>query len=332
MLILNKNVIKGDRMLDYIENVLGLKASLKKWNDQKKLPIYLQSNREYYKMDICGAKCLVIKLSADEFSLSSFQKQILQLKKYAEEPIVLWFDNITAYQRQALVQNKISFIVPGSQLYVPLMGMCFREYFQTKTLKIEKLTAMSQYILLYMIYDENNIYYSQVELAAKLGISAMNVSRSIQELEELNLIEVEKKGRGKVVNKVSTGKNLYESAKEYLQTPVQNRVYIIKEKPFMEFAVAGEEALAKKTMLNHPNHLVRAIDKKNFSIIAKDEIVDPNWMPESEYIELELWKYNPNIFKKDEIVDVISLALSLQDSGDERIEAQIDEMLEEHLW
>ena len=319
-------------MLDYIENVLGLTASLEKWDDKKKLPIYLQSSREYYKMDISGAKCMVIKLSADEFSLPSFQKQILQLKKYVEEPIVLWFEYITTYQRQVLIQNKISFIVPGSQLYVPLMGMCFKEYFQTKSLKIEKLTAMSQYILLYMIYDKNNIIYSQVELAAKLGISAMNVSRSIQELEELDLIVVEKKGRGKVVNKVSIGKNLYEKAKEYLQTPVQKKVYILKEKPFMEFAIAGEEALAKKTMLNNPNHLVRAIDKKNFSIIAKDEIVDPNWMSESDYIELELWKYNPNSFEKDGIVDVISLALSLQDSDDERIEAQIDDMLEEYLW
>lgn len=34
-------------------------------------------------------------------------------------------------------------------------------------------------------------------------------------------------------------------------------------------------------------------------MIAKDEMVDPNWTAESDYIELELWKYNPDVFKKD---------------------------------
>jgi len=45
-----------------------------------------------------------------------------------------------------------------------------------------------------------------------------------------------------------------------------------------------------------------------------------------------LWKYNPDLFVKDGMVDVISLALSMKNVEDERVEEQIMEMLEDYKW
>jgi len=319
-------------MIDYLEEMLGLKVKIQKWDGEKKFPIYLQNKREYYVLFIGEEQILVVKILSEDFSLPIFQKQILQLKKYTDMQIVLWMDNITSYQRQSLIKNQIFFIVPGSQLYIPSLGMCLKEHFQNKPLKVEKLTAMAQYILLYIIYNPQSASYNQAELAAKLDISAMNVSRGVQELSELGLVNTESQGRSKLVQPVSYGKDLYDLAKEYLQSPIQKKIYVAYEKVYADFPIAGEEALAEKTMLNPPKRKIRALDKKKIQIISEDAKIDPNWTIDEEYIEVELWKYNPDLFVQDGMVDVISLALSMQEMEDERVEEQIIEMMEKYKW
>ena len=52
----------------------------------------------------------------------------------------------------------------------------------------------------------------------------------------------------------------------------------------------------------------------------------------SDYIEIELWKYNPSVYTSDEMVDIVSLVQSLKDVEDERVEMQIEEIMEEYKW
>lgn len=333
---MNKNVIllniKGVIMVDYLEEILGVRVKIERWSEQSNLPIFLQNKKEYYVVGINQERCLIVKILSDEFSLPGFQKQKLQLRKYTDMYIVLWLDSITSYQRQSLIKNQISFIVPGSQLYIPAMGMSLKDSYQHKVLKVERLTAMAQFILLYMIYHPQIASYSQVELGARLGISAMNISRGVQELRALALVYSENRGRSKLVQPVSYGKDLYELSKEYLQSPVQKRIYVEYEEAYLDFPVAGEEALARRTMLNPPRHQIRALDKKKMQIIPEEAKVDPHWVMNGKYIEVELWKYNPDVLVRDGMVDVISLAVSMQDIEDERIEEQIIEMMEEYKW
>lgn len=319
-------------MMEYLEELLGMKVTMNTWDKTAEFPVYLLREREYYLLQIEEQLCIVVKVLSQEFSLSTFQKQIQKLETYTDKNIILWLDDITTYQRQALVKNKLAFIVPNSQMYVPFLGMCFRERMQNKVTKIEKLTAMAQFILLYIIYNPNKEAYTQAEIATKLNISAMNVSRGIAELSGLQLVTAESIGRSKYVKAVTYGKKLYELSKEYMQSPIQKKVYVLREIAYMDFLVAGEEALAMKTMLNPPRRTIRALDKKKIDIIPEDASVDPNWELDKDYIELELWKYNPECLGVQDAVDVISLALSLQDETDERIEEQIEEMMEEYRW
>ena len=194
------------------------------------------------------------------------------------------------------------------------------------------MTAMAQFLLLYLIYKSENRFYTQAELAARLNLSAMNVSRSVQELEQLELLNTKREGRHKLVKAVSCGKDLYEMAKEYMQSPVQKKIYVVRENAYLDFPAAGEDALSRRSMLNPPNHRICAMDKKKRQIISENEIVDPKWAAAGEYIEIEVWKYDPDLYARERIVDIISLFLSLGDSGDERIEMQLEEMMEEYEW
>ena len=57
--------------------------------------------------------------------------------------------------------------------------------------------------------------------------------------------------------------------------------------------------------------------------------MDPLWDDITNGIQLELWKYPPALFGRNGKVDPISLYCSLKDTPDERIENELETMLEE---
>ena len=75
-----------------------------------------------------------------------------------------------------------------------------------------KLSPAAQMILLYLIYKPDVQLVRKVDLARRLELSAMNVTRAVQELEALELITVERVGRSDYVSAVDSGKSLYEKA------------------------------------------------------------------------------------------------------------------------
>lgn len=62
------------------------------------------------------------------------------------------------------------------------------------------------------------------------------------------------------------------------------------------------------------------------------EEIDPAWTNSLDYIQLELWKYDPQPVAAYHAVDVISLALSLRANRDERVEQAVEEMMEGYKW
>lgn len=100
----------------------------------------------------------------------------------------------------------------------------------------------------------------------------------------------------------------------------------------MDLPYAGETALAKQSILNFPECTVFAMDKKISKNIPQEHLVEPKLMSDSDYVEIELWKYNPAVFVTDEMVDIVSLVQSLKGVDDERVEMQIEKIMEEYKW
>jgi len=146
------------------------------------------------------------------------------------------------------------------------------------------------------------------------------------------LLESRKEGTSKVIKSVATGKELYQLSSGYLQSPVQKKIYVSLKQFDMSLPLAGETALAKQSMLNYPKCTVYAMDKKLLKDIPKEAIVEPKLMIDNDYVEIELWKYNPSVYTSDEMVDIVSLVQSLKDVEDERVEIQIEEIMEEYKW
>lgn len=320
-------------MLRYLDEILGLSAEEAPWLEEKQLPLYLRSGRAYSILRLQGMEALLVRMDAAEFRLAAFEKQLIKLAEYwPGGQIVLCFQKLTAYQRKALIEHRIPFLVPGSQIFFPQLGMMLQERMPAVRKAPERLTAAAQQLLLYLLYRGDVRPTGKAALAHQLGVSPMNITRAVQVLEELSLVRTEKRGRCDYVSPLETGRGLYEKARPYLISPVQKKLYVKRLPEFEQFPLCGESALAAVSMLNPPAVSCRAVGRSVNRMLLDKETVDPAWSREEEYLELELWKYDPQLLTQNGRVDVVSLACSLKENSDERVEQAVEGMLEVYKW
>ena len=147
----------------------------------------------------------------------------------------------------------------------------------------------------------------------------------------MDLVEQEKVGKEVRMFQKSSPKELLEKAKSYLISPVQRKMVVRASNVSIQGLKAGETALSEYSMLNVPKLRTVAVYKGAIECDVLEE-VDARWEEEQELVLLELWKYNPLLFEKEGKVDQISLACSMADCKDERVEMAVEEMLEELVW
>lgn len=318
-------------ILDYLNQTLGLTATMIPWKEADQFPLYLRDGRKYSLLRIGGVECVLIEADEKKFSLPTFCRQMAKLPA---EPayIVLCFKHLNSRQRKALIEAQMPFIVPGSQVYLPFLGIVLQERMKPVKIAPERFSPASQLLLLYLIYEPAAQPIRKVDLAKRLELSAMNVTRAVQELEVLELVTVEKSGRSDYVSALDSGKSLYKKALPHMVDPAQKRIYVKDGIEFASLPLAGESALAERSMLAFPAVACRAISRKAYKQLSGVEEIDPAWSGSLDYIQLELWKYDPKILAGGTGVDVISLTLSLRESSDERVEQSVEEMMEGYKW
>lgn len=319
-------------MLHYLNDVLGFNVVETPWPDEKLLPIYLRNGRKYTIATFDHFQVLVIYIEPSIFNLAAYQKQKNNLHKYWNGEIILCFEKITSYQRKALIEQRVPFIVPMSQFFFPGYGIACQERIAPDKKEITKLSAKAQQLLIYLILYGQKLNINKKELAQKINVSAMSITRAVQELESVGLVTSEKVGRSSLVSSRYLGQELFNKAKTYMIDPVSERVFIRKKAIDDQLLISGESALSKVSMLSAPYVLCKAISKQEFRQRDNWDFVDPAWTSEAEYIELEIWKYDPAPLSSGKHVDIVSLALSFSDHDDERVQMAVEEMLEEYKW
>lgn len=315
-------------MKSYLKNTLGIIADIRTWIPKQKLPAHLLEGTEFYLLTICGVESLVMKINVSDFQMQEFQQQKLELRQYCDFQVVLCFDRINSYQRKVLIENQQPFIVPENQLYMPFLGIALQEHFKSVTDTGEQMTAMAQFVLLSFLYDDaSEKYRSKMDISERLNINLMNVSRSVQELEDFELLQTKKKGRSSMVCATLSKEELFQKALPLLRNPIQKTLFVKSTPEILELPLSGEEALWNRGYGVKPPRKIRAIEKKEFNDSMRDiENVDPNWVTDIEVIELEVWRYSPIMFSKENIVDTISLALTSEDAK-EALQSEIKQIL-----
>lgn len=313
-------------MIDYIRNTLGVDIKEQKCDIYAKLPLYLKNEYEYKQYKIEGVECLFAK--PVEFSLIAYKKHLSKLTELTKFNVVLELDSITPYQRKALIEEKISFVVKDYQMYMPFLAICLTQRFEQKMI-VEKFAPLTQLAFLYIFY--NNVKLTAVELAKRLECTSMSVTRAYKELVDSGLFKIEVDGRKKYIVPNYQGGRLLKMAEPYLINPVESINYIKFDKNFEKMSVSGIYALGKKTMLSVGDR------DKSYAIFKREKIsmLDIAFIltfDRYDVVKMEKWCYNPDILSKDGVVDDISLILSLADNKDERVQISIDELKEKYEW
>lgn len=316
-----------------LKKAFGLDFKKKNAGKLTGLPVYMVSGRDFYILETEGCKFLAVYLkNNNRFGASALKKQ---MEKYSETTgldIVYIIDTVTSFQRESLITHKIPFIVPDNQIYMPFLGVCLRNNFKkSKMITSEKMMPVTQSLFLYMLYKCQDSKIIKKQAAEDLSLTCTSITRASEQLEKMQLITQESKGKEIFMMSVNSGVDLYKKSKPYLINPIQKTICInVKDVP--EGALlAGESALSCNSMLNPPSVRKYAV-YKNCKEIKNLCEADPQWSEKEDIAFLELWKYDPAKFSFGTCVDIVSLAETIKDFPDERIEMAMEEYMEEYKW
>jgi hypothetical protein len=320
---------------EYLQDALGDTPAIAPWKEERHLALFLRDRYRFFEVRILGKPCLLMADKEDhEEPPTTIRKHLDQVKTKWSGPVIYVREHITAYNRKRLVEQKLPFVVPGNQMYLPMLGVDFREHFRTPRLKRSGLRPSSQTVLIYaLLRDDEGL--SPTAMGAKLGYSAMAMTKALDELEAAGIGESTATGRGRERRlRFSMPKpEVWKKAEPLLRTPVKHR-HAIRMMPNKNLPGprAGLSALAHDSMLAEPENVTVALSRKDWRSLQQGGPVAMVMPDEPNGMVVEIWSYNPALFAGDGWVDRLSLYLSLRDTRDERVQTALEQMMKEVPW
>ena len=315
--------------MEYITDTLGIKVLRKKWSESKKLPYFLLDEYSFEVVTLDKTECLFVKPRQNTAIINTLKKHLSAIQKQCNMPIVLELDTLTRQKRKSFIENKISFVVENKQIYLPFLGIALQESFNSEISSVantEDLLPSAQMILFSFIYQKCKPMYLS-EITKKSNLSAMSVTRAANQLIKFDLLKVKTEGRLKILYSDLSSKELFFKAKPYLTNPIRKTVYINKTQVKDDMFLAGLSALSKMSMLNPPN-----VDVYGTMIPIKNFEYSEILYDTDKQCKLEFWKYNPMTVWSEKCADILSLAVCFDDSDDERVQTEIEKILNEKVW
>ena len=335
------------QLKNYINETIGIHCEVSPLSKDilNQLPIYLRNAYGWYELLMLNKKFVIAYAETDdEFTIAAIDTQLANIEERINQPIILCVDEMEAYNRKRLIEKKRAFIVPFKQLYIPYVFIDFTEYrYQTKGRTAQTLQPFAQVLVIAHLLNTNNRYTIEdiplKEIANQFQVNTINVSRAVENLVELELIEIVQRGRYKMFQFKFDRKTLWEKG-------LQNNIFInpIAKEYFVAYNFnwnlpllkAGNTALTEYTNINPSNQMAFAIDNQTFNLIKKNN--QPNTFNEfgGEYL-FQIWKYDPSYINRIsqsayDKVDPISLFLTYKDDKDERVQMELEHLINRFIW
>jgi hypothetical protein len=337
--MLNKDpaAIPQDAVRKYLHDALGIDAAIRQWAGVRKLPYFLQDAYELYELRIRDLSILLaVNQRKKTLRLATVRDQMDKLKSLADRPVVYVTDALASYERKRLIEQKVPFIVPGNQLYLPDLGIDLREYFRQKTRSPEHaLSPATQAMLIKALLTKSTqTTWNPAATAAEFGYTPMTLSRAVRELTTADIATPDQKGKERWLHLNRPPAETWHVAKPLLRSPVKRSVWTpqtAKLHPEQRLPLAGLSALARYSKLAEPAFPVYAVDFAKWKVLTQGGLPTlPE--PQAGAFQLQVWIY-PSIPVPDhKTVDLLSLTLSLQNDSDERVQGALEELQEHFPW
>lgn len=318
----------------YLEEVLGSALTLiRKSSRASALPYVLQEAFELFEVNIAERLVLLaIPKAPATVTLREIRAQLGKISELLGEPVAYCPPALASYERRNLIEQKVAFIVPGNQMYLPDLAIDLREYFRAGAKKIVTLSPSTQAILIWQLLQQPaQNEWSITDLGNPFNYSAMTLTRAVRELVEVGLGESFTKGRIRVLRFNQSHEESWQMAQPYLRSPVKKVVWARIGEASEHIRKAGLSALAQDTMLAEPEEQCYAISVSQFSVLQESL---GQLLPAAApgFAQLQLWAYSPAWNAELSTVDPLSLWLSLKDNSDDRVQIALDELIEAIKW
>jgi DNA-binding transcriptional ArsR family regulator len=321
-----------EKLENYLRESLGQTVRTKPWKKTGGLPFYLGKMFQYATIDLFGKTCLLLVADEEEeIGPAKTAKHCMNVQTTTGLPCILVRETMTNYQRTTLVSLRMPFIVPGKHIYLPNLGIDFREYYtKVKRTPTHKLSPATRLAILHILVHGPMTEVTPSLLADQLGYTRMTMTRALDELYGANIGTVSRKGKYRIWQFEGSRRDLWEQVKGLLISPVKKKLWIGSSLDF-DKVIAGLTALEHCSMIAGPTLPVYAVGRREWKHqFVKQAHILP--YPDQAIFQLEIWEYDPKMFSLEGYADPFSLYLSLCDLPDERVEMALEEMMEAIKW
>lgn len=314
----------GDNM-EYLNKVLGVKVIYKDV-EFKHLPNFIATRYRLQLVSMNEQKIIFLYPKTELEQIEVLKKHIARIQKNENLPVVLVLKELSFRQREYLIREKIPFVADGKQIYLPFMAVYLQERCSAEKIPREEILPSAQMLLLHFVYGGAR-GLSTSQAAKDLELTPTSISRASRQLEEMGLLHIRKVGVQRIMQSEESPKTLFQKAGDKLLNPIKRTVYIPKKYVGTDLLESGYSALAEYSMLNEPNVRSYAAER-----ISQWKDFTTNSLQNSKVqVAVEMWRYNPRKLSTRNTVDELSLALTLREDADERVEEAVEEMLNK-LW
>lgn len=319
-------------IVKYVREATGIPAEFKAATASRlsKLPLYLSHGYRFYELIFLNRSILLaISNEKTKVELSQLARDREQIIEILQQDVVLALPPIRSYERKRLFEKQIPFIVPGRQMFLPMLGIDFRESFPSPPVEVKTLSWVGQVLLLRHLLFDDIMRRPLGKVASSLAYSSMAISQAVDQLLALDLCRRIPEGRIKTVVFDDAGPVLWKKSVAYMRSPVLRRYSIKWLDPQKVFPLhANISALAQQTMIAPESKPVAALsDKMIRDLLAHGDMIACPFEEDAMMI-MEGWAYRPEILANSPSVDPLSLFLSLREEKDERVQMALDQILE----
>ena len=124
------------------------------------------------------------------------------------------------------------------------------------------------------------------------------------------------------------GKALWDRAEPLMASPVRRTQWVRWGQPRARAVASGTTALSRLSMLAEDTVETYAMrDRDLAAALEKGQLLGCSGREEAD-ARMESWKYDPWVLAENAVADPCSLYLSLRRSGDERVQKEIQFLIE----
>ena len=316
----------------YLEGTLHEPARVAALEVAPSLPSFLSRMYSLHEGHIAGRRCIFLATADNTATPSDIAKHVALVRPAVDAIVVFVAPWLSAHNRSRLIGQRVPFVVPGKQLYIPDLAMDLRERFRTpKPRRAAGLSPAAQAVLFHRLLRLDETATTPSLVAAQLRYSAMSIGRAFDDLVGAGLAQTERHGRERHILFQAEGRHLFDAAHDLLRSPVRTEKFISDVHAAPPLKHAGESALAELTDLSPPPLPAFAVGANDWRIIAQThEFVEIDRDQASHMVET--WSYDPAALSTAHTVDPLSLYVQFHDHRDERVSMAAERLLDGILW